>query len=100
MYIYNVTVNLDDSIKEDWIRWMQQTHIPEVIASGCFTSHRICKLMNVEDQGTTYAIQYFFNALEDIDRYQKNYAPRLQKEHLAKFGERAVAFRTMMEVVT
>lgn len=59
MYIYNVTVNIDDSIKEDWIRWMQQTHIPEVIASGCFTSHRICKLMNVEDQGTTYAIQYF-----------------------------------------
>jgi hypothetical protein len=78
---------------------MRTKHIPDVIATGCFVSHRICKLMGVEDQGTTYAIQYFFNSVADINRYQAEHAPRLQKDHKDMFGEKALAFRTLMEVL-
>ncbi|MBC7863177.1 MAG: DUF4286 family protein [Bacteroidia bacterium] len=99
MFIYNVTVNIEDSVKTEWIEWMRAKHIPDVIATGCFLSHRICKLLAVEDQGATYCIQYFFNTMEDLNRYQEQHAPRLQKDHMEKYGSKAVAFRTLMEVV-
>jgi hypothetical protein len=99
MFIYNVTVNVEDSIKEDWITWMKEKHIPEVMQSGCFTSHRICKVLHVQDEGVTYSVQYFFNTMEDIERYQREFAPRLQQEHKARYGERALAFRTLLQLV-
>ena len=24
MYIYNVTINIDESVEKDWLRWMQE----------------------------------------------------------------------------
>jgi hypothetical protein len=99
MYIYNVTVNLEDSIKDEWVKWMREKHIPAVIETGCFHSHRMCKLFGVDDEGATYAIQYFFNTMEELNRYQKEHAPRLQNEHKEKFGEKALAFRTLMEII-
>ncbi len=36
MILYNVTVALDPAIETEWLAWMQQEHIPEVMATGCF----------------------------------------------------------------
>lgn len=99
MFIYNVTINIEDSVKEDWIKWMREKHIPDVLATGCFVSHRICKVLHVQDEGVTYSVQYFFKAMEDLNRYQQRFAPGLQREHQARYGEKAVAFRTLLEVV-
>ena len=40
MIIYNVTVSVEESIKKDWLTWMQDVHIPEVMATGIFQNHR------------------------------------------------------------
>ena len=40
MIIYNVTVKVDHSIADDWLSWLQQEHIPEIIATECFTDAR------------------------------------------------------------
>ncbi len=29
MYIYNVTVNIEESAEKDWLDWMKNKHIPE-----------------------------------------------------------------------
>ena len=29
MILYNVTVNIDKDVEQDWINWMKNTHIPE-----------------------------------------------------------------------
>jgi hypothetical protein len=99
MYIYNVTVNTESSISEEWLEWMRSKHIPDVLASGCFISHRLCRLLNVEDEGKTFCVQYFYAKPEDLEHYQKNFAKKLQAEHAEKFGNRALAFRTLMEIV-
>ena len=36
MLIYNVTINIEESVEKEWLAWMQQVHIPEVIATGKF----------------------------------------------------------------
>lgn len=97
--IYNVTINVDDDVREEWLHWMRTVHIPDVMATGCFTECKFCRLLLKEEKGTTYAIQYTAARMEDFERYQINYAAELQKQHTERFGDKFVAFRTLLEQI-
>jgi hypothetical protein len=99
MFIYNVTVNVTEAIHERWLAWMRSTHIPDVLKTGCFTSSRLLKVLYVNDEGHTYSVQYLFNDMADIERYQKQFAQALQAEHKQKFNDEATAFRTLLEII-
>lgn len=99
MYIYNVTVNVADAVHTDWLKWMQETHIPDVMKTGCFIDNQLCKLLYVEDEGHTYSVQYKFLEMEDIERYQKEFAPALQVQHSEKFKNQYAAFRTLLQIM-
>jgi hypothetical protein len=100
MYIYNVTTQLSWAIHNDWLKWMRETHIPEVVGTGCFTHHRIVRLLEVdESEGPTYAVQYFTDSLETYRRYITQYAPALRLHAQKKWGESCISFRSLMEVV-
>ena len=58
MIIYNVTVNIEESIHDEWLEWIKN-HIPQVLATGKFIDARLTKVLVEEEMGgTTYAIQY------------------------------------------
>lgn len=82
-----------------WLQWMLNQHLSDVMNTGCFVSYRLCKLLAENDTGTTYAVQYFCNSLEDFHSYEKTFAPALRAEGMQKFGEHMVAFRTLMEII-
>lgn len=42
MYIYNVTINIDSDIQQEWLHWMQTEHIPEMLATGSFRRPKWC----------------------------------------------------------
>ncbi len=99
MIIYNVTVNVDSDIVEDWLQWMKEKHIPDVMNTGKFTGFKFCKILSTQpdETGHTFAIQYFCNNLETLQAYQQEDAPALQKEHTERYGDKAAAFRTLLE---
>ena len=99
MIIYNVTVSVEESVKSDWIKWMQQTHIPEVMAAGIFTKAQLNRVIAQEDSDNTYAIAYTCSTMKDLHQYQTKFAAELQQKHVARYGDKAVAFRTIMEVI-
>ncbi|MCC6369832.1 MAG: DUF4286 family protein [Bacteroidia bacterium] len=99
MFIYNVTVNVSADYCSDWLQWMKEKHIADVMKTGCFVDSRILKVLFVEDLGNTYSVQYTFLEMADIERYQKQFAPALQAEHKARYGENYTAFRTVLEIV-
>jgi len=100
MIIYNVTVKMDHAIHDDWLDWMRTTHIPDVMKTGQFQSHRLCKLLEQdESDGLTYAIQYLATSMEHIFTYQSKFAKDLQKEHASRYSGKFVAFRTMLRIV-
>ena len=100
MFLYNVTVNVEDDAHDKWIEWMKSKHIPEVMATGCFVANRMLKVLSeVENNGTTYSIQYYFNRMEEYVRYQDKFAKALQADHTATFKDKYVAFRTLLEIV-
>lgn len=100
MIIYNVTVNIQKSIEQEWLEWMQNYHIPDVLATGHFHSNRLAKLLEPtpeDPHSVTYLVQYHAKSFQDLQDYRANHAPRLQHEHTQKFQNQFVAFRTVFE---
>lgn len=100
MLLYNVTVKIINEVKEDWLNWMNEVHIPGVMNTGLFVDHKICRLLGEdESEGTTYAIQYITKSMEDFAIYNEKYAKKLQEEHSQRYPNQYVAFRTLMEIL-
>ncbi|MBL0234224.1 MAG: DUF4286 family protein [Chitinophagaceae bacterium] len=100
MILYNVTVKTDHSIAEAWLQWMKQEHIPEILATGCFTKASILRLLEVDDsEGPTHAVQYFAESKANYNRYLDKFAAELRKKAIQKWGEKFIAFRSVMQVV-
>jgi hypothetical protein len=99
MILYNVTVNIDDAVHDEWLKWMKEVHIPDVMNTGHFVENKICKILAESEGGVSYSIQYFCESMNELETYQANHAARLQKEHTDKYAGRFAAFRTLLEVV-
>ena len=100
MLIYNVTVKVDWSIHDEWVKWMLNEHLPEMVNTGCFTNSKLMRLLETDEKdGPTYAAQYFAEKKADYDRYIKDHAAAVRKKYTEKWGDRVVAFRTLMQVV-
>lgn len=97
--IYNVTVVIDDSVREEWIDWMRNKHIPDVLATGYFLSHTFSKILAESEGGTSYSIMYKCASMKDLEEYSAKCAPGLQKEHTEKYSGKFAAFRTLLEEV-
>lgn len=101
MIIYNVTINVDASIHDKWLVWMQQKHISDVLDTGLFKSAKMVKVLVEEEMGgTTYAVQYTTDSRAKLEDYYQNHAPRLRQEGLELFADKMLAFRTELEILS
>lgn len=100
MILYNVTVKIDHDSRDEWLRWMKEVHIPDVMATGMFLEYRMGRLLGMDEpDGVTYAIQYYCPDMATYEQYQAHFAPKLQAEVNEKFRGKFVAFRTLLEIV-
>jgi len=100
MIIYNVTIKVAEAIKDEWLAWLKQEHIPDVLGTKCFLKATIMQLLEVDDsEGPTYAIQYQAESLDDYERYLNEFAVTMRQRSFDRWGDKFIAFRTIMEVV-
>jgi len=101
MYIYNVTTNIDETIQAEWLKWMKEKHIPEMLTTGKFSNAKMSQvLINEEMGGVTYSVQYTTNSLETLQAYYKEDATELRAKSLALFKDKFVSFRTELKVIS
>jgi len=99
MIIYNVTVNIDDSIHDEWLSWIKE-HIPQVLSTGKFTEAKLTKVLVEEEMGgQTYSIQYRAYSKEALQEYYDNHAETLRQDGMKRFADKMLAFRTELEVI-
>ena len=100
MIVYNVTTKITQKIASDWLRWQQEEHSPELMATGLFSNFRIYRILDQDDsEGPTYTIQYFTDSLENYHQYISEFAPLLRKKAIDKWGDHFISFRTIMGAV-
>ncbi|MCU7547520.1 DUF4286 family protein [Chitinophagaceae bacterium LB-8] len=98
--IYNVTMKVEPSIAASWLQWMLEEHIPEIMSTNCFLDYRVVKILEAdESEGPTYAFQYHAASKEKYQTFIDRFANILRDKSYAKWGDRFIAFRTIMEVV-
>lgn len=100
MIVYNVTIKITNAIHHDWLQWLKEKHVPEVIQTGCFTHTTILRLLEIDDtEGPTYATQYFTESKELYNSYIENHAANMRQKSFDKWGNHFIAFRSVMKVV-
>ncbi len=99
MILYNVTSSIEPAVADQWLDYMRSTHMPEVMETGFFLKSQLCRLLNEENDGITYAAQYYCLSVEQLDEYQRLCAPALRADMEARFAGQYVSFRTVLEVV-
>lgn len=100
MIIYNVTIKVEQSIADPWLQWLLDEHIPDVLKTNCFTDYKVVRLLEVDDsEGPTFAIQYHAESKADYNRYIEQHADQMRKKSFDKWGDRFIAFRSVMQVV-
>jgi len=99
MIIYNVTISIESDIEQEWIKWMKETHIPDVLDTGLFKSSNMYKIIPLEIEENTYCIQYSCDSIKEYNLYQEKYAKELQEKHTSRYKEKFIAFRTLLETI-
>ena len=100
MIIYNITFKIEWPVAEDWLRWMQETHIRKVLETGCFEKHQLVRLLQVDEtEGPTYACQFYAPALSKYNYYLQHYAQLFREQIQEKWGEKYIDFHTLMQVI-
>jgi hypothetical protein len=100
MIIYNVTINIDEDVHDNWLNWMKKEHIPHMLATGKFSKALMTRVMVEEEMGGfTYSIQYTTESKEMLQRYYSEDAELLRSQS-KPFEGKFVAFRTELEIVS
>jgi len=100
MIIYNTTIKVSWIIHEAWLEWIQKTHIKEILETRCFQKHQLVRLLETDDEeGPTYAIQFYAAGKDDYYKYIENFADRLKQKSIDRWGDQFIAFNSLMQIV-
>ncbi len=100
MYIYNVTINVEEIIHDQWLDWMQQEYIPAMLATGKFSKALLTKVIVEEEMGgVTYSVQYTTDSKATLQRYEQEDAEQLyQKSN--RFAGQFLSFTTELKTIS
>jgi hypothetical protein len=100
MIIYNVTIKVHMDIHNEWVQWLKKEHVPDIMQTKCFTDFKILRLLEVDEaEGQTYAIQYFAESKALYNLYIEKFAGEMRNQSFAKWGDKFIAFRSVMQIV-
>jgi hypothetical protein len=98
--LYRVTIDVDVDVAEEWLAWMREVHVPDVLREPGF-SHAVIAREEKGEGGADarFVIDYAVEGETALKRYFAEAAARLRAEHEARYGGRARASRQVLEVL-
>jgi len=101
MVIYSVSITIEKSIETEWLDWMKEIHIPEVIDTGFFIDWGIYKVIIPQDNENevTFRIDYILKSIKHYEDYINSSASKLQSEHSVKFEGKFKASRAVYSIL-
>jgi hypothetical protein len=102
MIIYSVTIKINNDAETDWLKWMKDVHIPDVMKTGYFMDWKMKKLLLLEDNKSecTFVIDYSVQSFNNYKMYIEKEAKRLQGEHKKKFHGKYSATRAVYSLIS
>ncbi|WP_207422065.1 DUF4286 family protein [Desertivirga brevis] len=99
MVLFNITIIIDDSINDEWLRWINEEFIPEAMSSNLIASKRLLKVLDSPNEGITYCLQFVLDTIASYQSFQQNQFASLMNKHSINFNNKFVSFNTLMEFI-
>lgn len=99
-FTYNITTLVPEEIEEEWVKWIVEIHLKEILDTGLILQHYLYKLRdkNVQE-GVTYTLQIFFKHLQDYEKFKTLYEQKLLEKRKENWGNACLSFISSMEVI-
>ncbi|MBL8003931.1 MAG: DUF4286 family protein [Candidatus Kapabacteria bacterium] len=97
MIEYIVEVSVQHQSVDEWVNWMSNDHIPDVMSTGIFLINTFLQKALTKN---VFVITYTCESLKDFRKYQMNYAKEKQLKHTKRFGEVTSAQRKLRIVTS
>jgi hypothetical protein len=82
MISYEVTLQVQPGLAAAVEEYMRQSHIPDILATGCFQKIRFSRA-----SPSRFRTAYQADTEAELDRYLRDHAPKFRAEFLGKFPE-------------
>ena len=99
MILYNVTIILEEQIQKDWLKWLKNEHLKQIMSTGYFISYRVLKVLDSPNEGLAYCVKYIADSVEKYNEYMRTHPNQLQNNAPAEFLNKFVVFSTLMEFI-
>jgi hypothetical protein len=96
MLIYEVNLDVDAAVAEDFRKWLYH-HMPEVVRLGGFLGSQLY-LVEKTPQIVKWSSHYHVSTQEVLDNYLAKHAPALRADGINKFGETFKASRRILQL--
>jgi len=94
MYLYNVSIIIEDSIHQDLINWTKN-----LLNENSDFAIKLLKMLHAPHEGQTYCLQAVVNNEEDIDRIKEMVVEKLQEYIALHHVEKAFLFDSIMQYI-
>lgn len=92
MYLYNISIIIEESQHHSLLAWIKQSWIPSLKSEINFL-----KMINTPHEGHTYCVQMIVENEDQILDFQKEHMSSLQ-QHIADYhNEKAFIFDSIMQ---
>ncbi|MBE7171165.1 MAG: DUF4286 family protein [Williamsia sp.] len=100
MIIYNITCKVDWSVHEEWLAWVQQKYMPDMLSIDLFYHGQLVRLLETDEtDGPTYALQFYTHSLENYQHFMTGAGTALLRRQLDHWNNAVVSFGTVMQQV-
>lgn len=99
MFIYNITVLIEETIEQEWLSWIKTNYMEAVMETGFFQSCQLLQVTDSPNEGLTFCLQFRTNEISSLQSYQNLYAPNIEQEHQQAFVNQLVTFSSIMKII-
>ncbi len=83
MFIYTVKMVINKNTKEEYIKYLEEKHLQDVINTGCFLNASLETDINKNEVIVTYSCE----SQEMFDKYITQYADKMRQDVIDKFSD-------------
>jgi hypothetical protein len=92
MIAYEVTVDVEEGLIDDYMDFMRSRHIPQILATGCFSHAEFDRASE-----TRFRQRYLADSLAELEQYLERHAPGLREDYEQRFPEGTRVTREIWE---
>ena len=99
MILYLIHIDVQKNIDKDWLLWMKNEHVPEIMDLKIFQKNEIWKIKNDSKKYNSYYIKYYTESLDYYKLYEKKYAIEMKKKHSIKYKNNFNVKREILQLI-